>query len=452
MDTTIAPTPRLFPRGTIALALATALAALGHFMTVGCLYVFVTDTLGLNPDESRVAWNLFTAATVVFYVVGGLWGDFGGHRRNMIIGPSITIAALFLLMITPRTADAGAAMMIVFGMSAFACGRSLFTVASGALAAHLFEDGGGRVPLSGAYTLLHMAANTAVIFLAPFAETPLDALFGDGLGLSRDESQRLVFAVAAQPAICAMIFGIVAKRTFAAAELAVRAKAAARDAAPLEDGAVGHRRSALWLLVAACAFGFAAYDSAMSGAFDLAARLGGGEDWSGNLQLLNGAIVVFLSPVAVIVYGRLRRGGGRVPTAGMAVVGTALVGLGLTLLLASAAMAPESTSEFAPPWLEEAPSVAWPFAALILVSLGEILFIPLMTSLFASLSPRRFRGLFIGVVLGMTGATVLVKRLADTAFDGIPLTASAALALASAVACAALLAVVGTVFRSKSTV
>jgi dipeptide/tripeptide permease len=451
MDTPIAPAPRLFPRGTTTLALATAFAALGHFMALGCLYGFVTNTLGLTPDEGRVAWNLYTAATVIFYVVGGVWGDFGGHRRNMIIGPSITIAALFLLMITPDSSDVGAALMLVFAMSAFACGRSLFAVASGTLAAHLFEDGSGRVPLAGTYTMLHMAANTAILLLAPFAATSLDVFLGDGLGMSRDESQRLLFAMAAQPAICALIFGAVAKRTFAAAELAVRSKATARDDSPLEDGAVGYRRSALGLLVAACALGFAAYDNAMSGAFELAARLGGDGEWFGSLQLLNGAIVVFLSPVAVIVYGRMRRSNGRVPTAGVAVVGATLVGTGLTILLAVAAMMPESASEFAPPWLDDTPSVAWPILAQILVSLGEILFIPLMSSLFARLAPRRLRGLIIGVALAMTGATVLFTRLVGDAFDGIPLTASAAISLAAAIACAALLAVVGTVFRSRST-
>jgi len=451
MDTTIAPTPRLFPRGTTTLAIATALAAFGHFMTLGCLYVFVTDSLGLTADEGRVAWNLYTAATVVFYVVGGLWGDFGGHRRNMIIGPSITIMALFLLMITPSSADAGTALFVVVAMSAFACGRSLFTVASGTLAAHLFEDGGGRVPLVGSYTVLHMAANTAVLLLAPFAATPLDALFGDALGMSRMESHRLMFALAAQPAICALIFGVVAKRTFAAAELAVRTRVAARDFSPLADGAVGYRRSALGILVAAAALGFAAYNSAMSGAFELASRLGegAGSDWFGAMQLMNGAIVVFLSPVAVIIYGRMRRGDGRVATAGVAVVGATLIGLGLTILLAAAAMMPDGPSEFVPPWIEDSPSVAWPVAAQILVSLGEVLFIPLMSSLFASLAPRRLRGLIIGVALAMAGVMVLFTRLVDDAFDGIPLTASAALALAAAIACAALLAVVGTVFRRR---
>jgi MFS family permease len=451
METTIAPTTRLFPRGTTTLAIAAALAALGHFMTLACLYSFVTGALGLSPDEGRVAWNAYTAATVLFYVVGGVWGDFGGHRRNLIIGPSITIAALLLLLITPDSANGGAVLLLLVAMSSFACGRSLFAVASGTLAAHLFEEGGGRVPLAGSYTLLHMAANTAVLLLAPFASTSIDAFLGDAVGMSRDESQRLVFALAAQPAICALILCAVAKRTFAAAELAVRSKAAAPNPPPFDDGAVGYRRTALGLLVAAAALGVAAYDAAMSGAFELASHVGegAGSEWFGAMQLTNGAIVVFLAPIAVIVYGRMRRGDGRVATAGVAVVGATLIGLGLTILLAASAMLPESPSEFAPPWLEDAPSIAWPIAAQILVSLGEILFIPLMSTLFASLAPRRLRGLFLGIALALTGFMVLSTRLVGDAFDGIPLTASAALALAAAVACAALLAVVGTVFRKR---
>ena len=344
-------------------------------------------------------------------------------------------------------------LLLVVAMSAFACGRSLFAVASGTLAAHLFESDGGRVPLVGSFTALHLAANTAVLLLAPFAATPLDAFFGDGLGMSRSESQRLVFALAAQPAICALIFGVVARRTFAAAEIAVRAKAAARDASPLADGAVVYRRTALGLLVAAAALGFAAYDSAMSGAFELASRLGegAGSGWFSGMQLLNGGIVVFLSPVAIIVYGRMRRGDGHVATAGVATVGATLIGLGLTILLVAAAMMPDGPSEFTPPWLDETPSVAWPLLAQVLVSLGEILFIPLVSSLFASLAPRRLRGLFLGIALALTGVMALATRLAGEALDGVPLTGSAAIALAAAVACAALLAVVGTVFRSRTT-
>jgi len=450
MDTTIAPTTRLFPRGTTPLALATAFATLSHFLALGCLYSFVDDVLGLSSDEATIAWNAYAMATIILYVVGGLWGDFGGHRRNLIIGPSITIAALFLLLITPDSGDAGAGagLLVFFSLSAFALGHALFVVACGALAAHLYDGDGCRVPLVGAYTLLHVAGNAGVMLLAPFAVVEL---LGDQLGLSRDESQRALFALAAQPAIGALIVGVVAKRTFAAAELGARAKAAAKDASPLDDGAVAYRRSAIGLLVAAAALGFWAYHAATDGAYDLASRLDTVDgDWSSVLQPLSAAIVVFLAPIAVIVYGRMRRGDGRVATAGVAVVGAALIGVGLTILLAASAMMPDAPSEFAPPWLEDTPSVAWPIAALVLVSLGEILFIPLVSTLFMGLAPRRLRGLFIGFALASAGVIVFFTRLVDDAVDGIPLTASAALALAAAIACAALLAVVGTVFRSKS--
>lgn len=450
MDSTQGMTARLFPRGTIPLALATAFAALAHFVTLGCLYGFLVDALGLYRDEGRVVWSLYTAATMIFYVVGGLWGDFGGHRRNMIIGPAITLTALFLLLITPSSGNDATVLWIVVAVSAFACGRSLFTVASTTLAAHLHEGGATRVPLVGTYTLLHLLANVAVLLLAPLAAASIDAFIGDVAGTSPEESRKLVFALATQPAICALVFGAVSRRTFAAAELSVRAKAAARDVSPLPDGAVGYRRSAIWLLLAAGALGFAAYDSAMSGALDLAARIGGGDDWHGTMQLLNGAIIVFLAPVAVIVYGRMRRGSGAVPTAGVAVVGATLFGIGLTILLAVSAMMPDAASELAPPWLDDTPSIAWPVAAQILVSLGEILFIPLVSALVAGLAPRRLRGLFLGLALAMTALAVLFTRTVDAAFDGIPLSFAAAFALAASVASAALLAVVGTVFRKKS--
>jgi dipeptide/tripeptide permease len=451
MEPNQATTTRLFPRGTTPLALATAFAALCHIMALGCLYGFVVDAAGLAPDEGRIAWNLYSIAAILFYVVGGVWGDFGGHRRNLIIGPAITAAALLLLMITPDSGDAGAALVIAVALSAFACGRSLFGVAGAALAAHLHEESGSRVPLAGTYTLLHLAANAAVLLLAPFASTSIEELLGDAFGMGRGESQRLLFFVAAQAAIGALIVAAVARRSFATAELGARAKVAARDPAPLDDGAIRYRPAAIGLVAAAAALGFGAYDAAMNGAYDLAARLGGGGGWFDALQVVNGAIVVFLAPVAVIVYGRMRRGASRVPTAGLAAVGAALIGVGLTLLLAAAAMTPASGSEFAPPWLEEAPSIAWPIAAQILVSLGEILLIPLFSALIASLAPRRLRGLFLGGGLALAGAVGLLTRFADEALDGVPLTGSTAIALGAALGCAALLAVAGTVFRKRET-
>jgi dipeptide/tripeptide permease len=451
MDSTQGTAARLFPRGLTPLAIAAALAALAHFMVLGSLHGFLIDTAGLFRDEGVIVWRLYSVGAVIFYVVGGLWGDFGGHRRNLIIGPAITAGALLLMMFTPESDDAGAALFVLAGLSGFACGRALSGTAGAALAAHLYEEEPRcRVPLVGAFTTLHVAVNAAVLLLAPFASESLEPVLGDAFGLGRIESARLLLFLSAQPALGAMIAAMIGKRAFAAAELAARAKAAAADAAPLDDGAVTYRRSALGLLVAAVALGLTAYDAAMTAAFDLAARLGDAGGEAGAVQAVNGSIVVFLAPIAVIAYGRMRRGSGRVPTAGVAVIGAALVATALTILLATAAGMPDAPSDFAPPWLEDAPSPAWPIAAMILVSLGEILLVPVAVSLFASLAPRRLRGLFVGIALGLSGATALVARLAGDAFEEIPPGAATALALAAAVGCAALFAVVGTVFRKRA--
>jgi dipeptide/tripeptide permease len=400
---------RLFPQGVVTLTVVGMLERFGFYAGVATLFFFLEEKLWTDFETAGTLYEGMYLSAALLPVLGGMIGDFMGHRRSLILGAALSAGALVMLAFPIEGDDAGTWLVVLLALLALASGRAIFPVSTVTLIGHLYDSREHRVPSAGAFTLLHVMANVAALF-APMLAFHLGEFFESAWDLNRFESTCVVLVLAGQPVVAALILVASRRRLFAAAESAVREKVYIADDSPPPDGLSRYAPTMLPLLLVGLFIFSLAYQGAspaqsiflhraleMEGSFGVEL-----------LMKLNPLVIVLVGPVAVIVYGVMRARGRAVPAALLAALGMGATGVGLLLMLPVVGAAP--VDDFAPFWSEDAPSLFWPGASITIVALAEILTFGLVPALVTSASPRRFRGLIYGAAFAVGGLASLVLK------------------------------------------
>jgi POT family proton-dependent oligopeptide transporter len=420
LDTGTPERRRLFPDGAFSIVVAAALERFGYFALMSSLMIFMIESLDADHE---VVGNLYMGFFFVAFflpMLGGLIGDFVGHRWTMIFGTVFTGIGLVVLALPTGNEPVLAWAVVLLGLLLLAAGRGLFPVSAIASLAHLYEHGPCRVPAAGSFTVLHVAINL-VALPAPLLVNELRDSIQYGLDLDMVEAYRLTFLIALQPVIGALIVVATRGRLFAGAEAVVRDKVRAKDPSPLPDGAVRYTVGALVAVLIAYFLFNLAYSHTMS-----ALRHFGFEFLRYEHVVLeelfsafNPLVVVVLGPLIAIVYTVVARRR-PLPLLPLMAIGMAAVTSGIGLFMLGLGDTSDSLRDLTPSWLDGGPPIGTAMLALFTLSLGEILVFPLVSAVVVSTASRRFRGLLVGVTFMVGGFAGQLDHLLRPVIEGAP--------------------------------
>jgi MFS family permease len=350
------------------------------------LTLYLTTRRGLPPATAALTAGLYGAGGIAATLLGGALADRVGRRATILASLGLG-AGVLLLVPAAEPLPLLAAAVLGVGLTG-----ELFRPAVAAAVADLVPD----VHRPRAYSLLYWAANLG---------TSIAAVLG-GLLAARSYVALFVVDAATMIAFAAIVaWRLPETRPVEAADGFIGALRPRRLRAALADPTLV--AFALLSLPVAALFwqAFTILPLSMAAAGLSATSFG--------LALsLNGAVIVLVSlPLAAAV--------ARLPRLPLLAAGTLLVGVGMSLHGPAA-----STAAYA--------------AAIVLWTLGEIVFFALAPSLVADLAPARLRGSYQGVFHAAWGAgAFLGPALGGAAFERWGDTTTWVLGLAAAATAAA---------------
>jgi POT family proton-dependent oligopeptide transporter len=380
------------PVGLWVLSCAQVLERCSYYMLRSAAVFYLIYALQMSRPQAMSFYGAFTSIImiggVLAGIVGGLLGDFLGHRPMIIAGA--VLAALGMVLFSANSLYP-AAVAIAIGGGLFR--NSIFTQTG-----LLYPRNDAR--RDGGFTYLYLAVNLGA-FAAPFFAT----YFGDGA----DIAFKGVFYTAAFLQLLAAALVLGCGKLLKACQQA----AAQEPAAPVRAGI-----AAVVLLACTAAFLLWSFvNNTASGAglnlfvSQFVDRMlpSGWEIPASWFQAVNPYTVILFAFVMPWVYVFNRRFNTVLKMAG----GLWLILAGVAVFLFAASQADGGAKV----------SMAVILPAMLFMSAGEILIAPLIYSAASNYAPRRFEGLFMGLVsgaarLGMLAVNFLVGKFSARFLDG----------------------------------
>jgi MFS family permease len=332
-----------FPRSFWILLVGDALESFSFGVVLPYFALYLTETIGASPAEAGVVLALWSFVALGATPLGGLLADRLGRRPVMLVSVAgAAVAAILFAVVSGLWAVA--VLVVVWGLFS-----SLFDPAAAAYVADVVEDD----LRTEAYGVQRIVAN------ASFAVGPLV-----GSLLIWSASLRATFLCAGAALLAYLVFA-----WFRLPET----RPVAGDDAPVarfRDALRDRLLVVLALGVGVSATGFAAYEGVLP-VFLHEERALAIATW-GLLFGINPLLIVLLQyPVARAV--------GRRSSRLMLALGAALIGISLAILVPSS-------------------NIAVLVAAIVLLTLGEMILVPVAMALAADLAPAHLRGSYQGAL------------------------------------------------------
>lgn len=356
------------PPGLSVLFLTQTWAEFSYFGLQGLLVLYMTQRLGLPQAQASVIFGVYGACAFFSPFIGGIIADrWLGNRRNAIIGGVMMMLGHFAMAFEP---------LLFPALALVALGNGLFTPPLAVQVGRLYQDGDPRrdQAFSAYYMGINLGAFVALLLCAWLAQT-----FGWHWG----------FAAAG----IGMLIGLIVYLGFGAyvPQEAPRVSGEKRERAPLSRA----DRNALFTLLGVMAvvvlFRIAYEQSGNTIMLWLADRtersLGGWEIPEAWFLSLNPLIIIVLTPV-LMAFWRKRKEAGHEPNLFRRMaLGCTLAGLA-SLVMVGAAFAYNAGGGLA--------SALWVIGYFVLLTLGELLVLPIGLALFSTLSPMQIAAMMMG--------------------------------------------------------
>lgn len=356
------------PPGLTVLFLTQTWAEFSYFGLQGLLVLYMTQQLGLPQAHASVIFGLYGACAFFSPFIGGIIADrWLGNRASVIIGGVMMMLGHFAMAIEP---------LLFPALALVALGNGLFIPPLAVQVGRLYQDGDARrdQAFSAYYMGINLGAFVALLLCAWLAQT-----FGWHWG----------FAAAG----VGMAIGLVIYLGFSAhvPREAPRVPTEQRDRTPLSHA----DRSALFTLLGVIAvvvlFRIAYEQSGNTIMLWLSDRteraLGGWEIPEPWFLSLNPLIIIVLTPFLMTFWRRRREAGHEPNLFRRMALGCALAGLA-SLVMVGAALAYNAGAG--------PTSALWVVGYFVLLTLGELLVLPIGLSLFSTLSPLQFAAMMMG--------------------------------------------------------
>jgi dipeptide/tripeptide permease len=408
------------PAGLVPLFAASLLERFAYYLVLSSMFFLVVDGLGLSPEEHSTAMAVFFGAAFILPLFGGLIGDLTGHGRTLLIGAILFTSGCLLIaggagIGFAEASPSDGAPFLLLGIVVLVHGLAFFNVPVMSLLADLHDGGRHRLGPLASYVVLYAITNLGAL-LAPLVSEGMRSALADGLGADRVAAPALTLAISALASAGAVIAVAVALRALRAADRDRRARLRTKAPAP-DYGTTDFRGGSLPLVFVVLFFLMIPFGSIHTFAFRLMSDLASSE--LGVLTALNPAVVVILAPVAAIIYSVLRGRGRTVNPLVLVAGGAALTALGYGILLVgSLGAGPGAGGPLQ--WYEDPISPAWPYLALAVVTLGEILLGPAIIYFAARTAPLRVRGLLLAVYMAVTGLAYQSSAGLESFWGAIP--------------------------------
>jgi POT family proton-dependent oligopeptide transporter len=355
------------PPGLTVLFLTQTWAEFSYFGLQALLVLYMTQQLALPQAQSSIIFGVYTACAFFSPFVGGVIADrWLGRTRSVIIGGTMMMLGHFSMAFEP---------LLFPALALVALGNGLFIPPLAVQVAALYQDGDARrdQAFSAYYMGINLGAFVAILLCAWLAQT-----YGWHWG----------FAAAGFGMAIGLIVYLGFKRQLPAE--APRVRAEERKAAPLTDV----ERKALFTLlgvVAVVVLFRIAYEQSgntiMLWVNDRTERSLGGWDipapW---FQSINPLLIIVLTPFLMAYWRRRADAGHRPNLFRRMALGCVLAGLA-SLLLVGAAFAYQAGGPV---------SALWVVGYFVLLTLGELLVLPIGLALFGTLSPVQIAAMMMG--------------------------------------------------------
>jgi dipeptide/tripeptide permease len=130
-------------------------------------------------------------------------------------------------------------------------------------------------------------------------------------------------------------------------------------------------------------------------------------DW---LWSIGPVSTVLLAPLAVLLVCLVVRSRERIRHTSLAAAGMLAAAAAVAVLLVGSLLAAGPVSDAAPSWHSETPSLAWPIGAVLLLGVADLVAVPLFHAFVLAASPRRVRGLMLGLTIAAVGHFAFLDR------------------------------------------
>ena len=359
------------PPGLTVLFLTQMWAEFSYFGLQALLVYYMTERLGFSQQRSSLIYGAYGGAAFFTPFLGGIIADrWLGRRRSVVAGGVLMMCGHFAMALPS---------LLLPALVLVAIGNGLFIPPLAVQVGSLYAEHDAR--RAHAFTAYYMGINLGGL-LAPLVCGSLGEFFGWHWG----------FAAAG----IGMMFGLIIYR-FCAALLPpepATARAANRDGAAPASTLERQRLRLLAMIVAVVVLFRVAYEQsgnviALWVAHQTDRTLFGGTvtipaTW---FQAINPLLIIVLAPVLLAWWGRQERRHGRPNLLLRMSLGCAVAGLSMLVMVAAAAL---YASRLHPV------SAGWVAGYFLLLTIGELMVVPVGLTMVSALAPARLAGTAMG--------------------------------------------------------
>jgi POT family proton-dependent oligopeptide transporter len=364
----------------------------GFYIMMAIFYLYMEKNLGWNDEQKGSHYGAFLGMVYFIPILGGFLGD-------RILGQHHTIRIGAVLMMVGYVALTFSSLeritLFYIGLVLVAVGTGLFKANISVLVGNLYEEGSKFK--DAAFNIFYMGVNLGAA-LAPLAATLIH---------NRFDSYNLSFAAAAVGMVFSLVIFQAGKKHLLPAHVGVATPCVegvppsnrgleARDTAATSRDEDRQRIASLLTLFAIAIFFWVAFYQNGSSLTLFAERSTVKSNWlkPETYQFFNPFFILLLTPLLVMLFGRMREKGLEPSSASKIFAGMAVMGLSV-LIMAFAARAGGDRDE-------NLMSPLWLISSYFVVTVSEILVSPMGLSFVSKVSPQKMRGLMMGCWFGAT--------------------------------------------------
>jgi POT family proton-dependent oligopeptide transporter len=371
------------PRGLMVLFFTEMWERFGFYIMMAIFYLYMEKNLGWDDERKGSYYGAFLGMVYFIPILGGFLGDRVLGQRN-----TIRVGAVLMMFGYVALTFSSLERITLFyvGLILVAVGTGLFKANISVLVGNLYEEGSKFK--DAAFNIFYMGVNLGAA-LAPLAATLIH---------NRFNSYNLSFAAAAVGMVFSLVIFQAGRKYLVPAHAPVatvapsseqRVVAASRD----EDW---QRIVSLLTLFAIAIFFWVAFYQNGSSLTLFAERSTVKLNWlkPETYQFFNPFFILVLTPLLVMMFGRMRGKGLEPSSASKIFAGMVVMGLSVVIMVfASRAGGDRDQNLMSPLWL---------ISSYFVVTVSEVLVSPMGLSFVSKVSPRRMRGLMMGCWFGAT--------------------------------------------------
>jgi POT family proton-dependent oligopeptide transporter len=369
------------PRGLQVLFFTEMWERFGFYIMMAIFVLYMDEKLGWDDARKGNFYGWFLGAVYFIPIAGGWLGDrILGHRNTIRVGAILMAFGYTALAFSSRMQLAP----FYAGLILVAVGTGVFKANVSVLVGNLYEEGSKLKDT--AFNIFYMGVNVGAM-LAPLAATFIH---------NRFKSYNLSFGAAALGMVLSIIIFQSGKKHLVPASSVASGDLSRSEGAPSSSAEDWQRIGTLVTLFCIAIFFWIAFYQNGFALTLFAQRSTAIYEYlkPETYQFFGAFFVLVLTPLLVIVFGKMREAG-KEPSSAMKILSGMIISGFSMLIMVVAALAGGNRDQ-------NIMSPLWLISSYLVVTVAEILVSPMGLSFVSKVAPRRIRGLMMGCWFGAT--------------------------------------------------